>query len=75
MAKLAFDYFIKKIRIKAPVKTVYESWCTSGGLESWFLKKAIFFRNAKELKPDELAKAGDRYTWQWHNWEPTESCE
>ena len=75
MGKLAFDFFIKKIRIKAPLEVIYRMWSTSAGLESWFLRSAQFYRDDKILGADELVNTGDRYTWQWHNWDPTESCD
>ena len=57
------------------MNVVYRCWATSEGLESWFLKAARFYRKNVELDKGALVEAGDIGIWQWHNWEPAESCE
>ncbi len=73
MDGLAFDYFIKKIRIKSSLEKVYGCWSTRKGMESWFLKSAEFYRDEALIAENAFTLTGDRYSWQWHNWEPTES--
>lgn len=73
MGQLAFDNFTKKIYIKAPIQKLYWCWATVEGIESWFLKKAIYTSSEEKIrKPTEHIQSGDSYTWQWHNWEGQE---
>ena len=39
------------------------------------MKAARFYRKNVELDKGALVEAGDIGIWQWHNWEPAESCE
>lgn len=73
METLTFDSFTKKIYIKAPLEKLYWCWATKEGIESWFLRKAQFINKEGKLRNStEQIKAGDSYTWEWHNWDGQE---
>ncbi|MEM8845865.1 MAG: SRPBCC domain-containing protein [Bacteroidota bacterium] len=70
MKKLAFDQFTKKIYIKAPLEKLYEYWATSHGICSWFLRKAEYAKaDGSKREPLEKIQKGDKYVWEWHNWD------
>jgi len=49
------------------IRTLYEAWATTGGLEKWFLRRADFFTIAGRLRgPDEFIAKEDTYEWYWH---------
>ena len=74
MEKLSFESFTKKIYIKADLSKIYWCWATKEGIESWFLRKAEYTTADGQLQNSgETIKAGDRYTWHWHNWEGQEA--
>lgn len=75
MKELNWNSFTKKIYIKSSAEKLYQCWTTSEGLESWFLKKAVFTRSEKDLKKNEVISVGDHYTWFWHNWDGQEKGE
>jgi uncharacterized protein YndB with AHSA1/START domain len=52
--------------IKAPVSEIYRAWTSPAGIESWFLKRAIFTGPDGERRADEHFQAGDKYDWRWH---------
>lgn len=60
--------FSKKIAIKASLDDVYQAFSTQQGLESWFLREAIFNRYGDQLTAKEDALEGDEYHWKWHGW-------
>jgi uncharacterized protein YndB with AHSA1/START domain len=62
--------FTVRIPIKASPKSVYEAWTTQQGLESWFLRKALFQKsNGNARSKNESIEAGDQYTWLWHGYQ------
>lgn len=65
-----FDWssFSKKIAVKADLDEVYQAFSTQKGLESWFLREAIFNRFGDQLNEEEDALEGDEYHWKWHGW-------
>ncbi len=74
MQKLEWNSFIKKIYIKTTSRTLYHLWATEEGITSWFLRKATYQNpDGKIRNPTELIQKGDTYTWQWHNWDGSES--
>ena len=76
MSVLSFDSFTKKIYIKAPIEELYLAWGTSGGICSWFLKKAVYHtQQGQQRKADEFIQAGDQDIWEWHNWNGQEKGE
>lgn len=52
--------------IEAPVHEIYRAWTTRSGMESWFLKQALFIGPDCERHADEHFQAGDKYDWRWH---------
>jgi hypothetical protein len=70
MSPIPFSQFIKRIPIKAPAKAIYEAWASQQGLESWFLREALFTTIEGALRSKtQLIAAGDHYTWKWHGYE------
>ena len=55
------------------IKTLYDAWSTSQGIEKWFLRTADFHQNAEKLGPAEQVNAGDTYQWFWHGWDDSVS--
>ncbi len=56
-----------RVNVKASIEEVYRAVATQEGLESWFLRSAMFTSasgNSRERK--ELLSKSDRYTWKWH---------
>ncbi|MEO1010877.1 MAG: SRPBCC domain-containing protein [Bacteroidota bacterium] len=73
MKKTGFDSFTKKIYLKAAPQEIYALWATGQGICSWFLRKAQYRSEAGQLRnPKELIQSGDRYIWEWHNWDGQE---
>ncbi len=65
--------FIRTIKVKAPLNKVYWAWATQKGIETWFLKSAVYTDDEGRKKDEnEWVLPGDNYTWQWHNWDITE---
>jgi len=76
MEKLTFDTFTKKIYIKAPIDKLYYAWGTKEGICSWFLRSAQYASNEGKLRElTEPIKVGDKYVWEWHNWDGEEKGE
>lgn len=68
---MAYDWssFSQKIKIKAPLQTIYDLWTTRRGIESWFLRMAEFKHpDGTLLREDEPVSKGDTYHWRWHGW-------
>lgn len=64
--------FTKKIGVNAPIEKLYWAWSTQEGIESWFLRKAIYTtQNGATRKPEEPIQAGDTYLWHWHGFPDT----
>ncbi len=76
MEELGFDHFTKKIYLKAPLQKIYECWGTPKGICSWFLSSAIYtYTDGTFRAPEEPIRPGDRYIWEWHNWDGQEKGE
>jgi hypothetical protein len=75
--------FRLRVNIDVPVETVYRAWATPGGLESWFLRKAIFVARTgaagdsvgagnaigQPARPgNAFIQKGDAYEWYWHGY-------
>ncbi len=59
--------FTKKIAVAAPLEKVYQAWSTQSGIESWFLRRAIYTtKDGNKRKPYDSIAAGDTYVWHWH---------
>jgi uncharacterized protein YndB with AHSA1/START domain len=58
--------FSVRIPVSAPVEKIFEKWTTRQGLESFFLRNAVFHSaEGVERKPSENLQADDTYTWNW----------
>ena len=61
--------FMLRIPINAKSKDIYQAWTTQQGLESWFLRSAIF--NTKEgskRSSYSTIEKGDTYKWLWYGY-------
>jgi hypothetical protein len=65
---MEWHHFHQKIFINAPMHIIYEAFATCLGMEKWFLRSCIYSRNDKTIGKNELAKAGDSYSFLWHGW-------
>lgn len=79
-----WNEFKLRVNIDAPIDKVYPRWTTSGGLETWFLRKAIVSppdigvgaiagkedaSGTEVVRQDsDLIQKGDRYQWYWHGY-------
>jgi len=51
------------------IRSLYEAWTTTEGLEKWFLRKADFYTIPKRLRePGEFILKEDLYEWYWHGY-------
>lgn len=67
MEKNQWSKFKLRVNIKKNIDTAYASWGTVAGLESWFLRKAVFMTPQGKLREaQELLQEGDDYEWYWH---------
>ncbi|MFC0182303.1 Uncharacterized conserved protein YndB, AHSA1/START domain [Pseudarcicella hirudinis] len=58
--------FTKRVTINAGIETILKAWCTQKGLESWFLRTALFRDSENELRnPDQFIAENDNYEWKW----------
>jgi uncharacterized protein YndB with AHSA1/START domain len=60
--------FKLRVNITQPLERVYAAVVTPAGLESWFLRRAVFTGAAGPRKGDEQAQPGDKYDWRWHGY-------
>lgn len=60
--KVAGDY-------NTDIRSLYEAWATTGGLEKWFLRKANFYTIPRRTRePEEFIMKEDTYKWYWHGY-------
>src|SRR5690349_18314902 len=72
MASFNWRKFTLRIPIRSSLETVYRAWATQEGLESWFLRSAVFAQlNGLPRKRDSYVQTADTYTWLWHGYEDT----
>ncbi|MDO3640977.1 SRPBCC domain-containing protein [Mucilaginibacter sp. L3T2-6] len=51
------------------IRSLYEAWATTEGVERWFLRKANFYTVAGRIRePEEFILTEDTYEWYWHGW-------
>lgn len=49
------------------IRSLYESWTTTEGLEKWFLRQADFFTVlGRKREAEEFILKEDTYEWYWH---------
>lgn len=64
-----FSAFKLRVNITTSIETAYKAWATRAGIESWFLRKAIFKdERGKERTGDTAVQENDTYTWLWHGY-------
>jgi uncharacterized protein YndB with AHSA1/START domain len=52
------------------IRSLYEAWATTAGLEKWFLRRADFFTIPRRLRePGEFILKEDVYEWYWHGYD------
>lgn len=69
MQKKDWSQFSLRIPVNTGIQEIYDRWTTPGGLESFFLRQALF------TTADGIAKAGgekiavgDTYVWRWYGY-------
>jgi len=61
--------FTKRITVKAGAQEIYKAWATQKGLESFFLRQALFTSTEKKCRGEnEMVEPGDSYEWRWHGY-------
>jgi uncharacterized protein YndB with AHSA1/START domain len=69
MPDLDLTKFVKRISIHVPPHAIYDAWSTQEGLESWFLRDAIFSDSSGRTRaPQEKIQQDDSYEWRWHGY-------
>jgi len=69
MEKGQWNEFKLRVNINTELNKAYKSWATPGGLENWFLRKAIFRDADGNLRDkNSLIEVGDTYEWYWHGY-------
>ena len=66
MEKHDWSKFVLKINIDADVEDIYDAWSIPVLMEKWFLRRAVFYQDGKELISAESVREGDTYEWYWH---------
>jgi len=52
------------------IRSLYESWATTEGIEKWFLRKANFYTVPLRLRePEEFILKEDTYEWYWYGYD------
>ena len=70
MAIKKWTSFTKRIVVDTPRRTLYQAFATQLGLESWFLRTALYYGVDGSRIPDSaLAHAGCSYRWNWFGWD------
>jgi uncharacterized protein YndB with AHSA1/START domain len=58
--KIAGDY-------NTDIRSLYEAWATTAGIEKWFLRKANFYTVPRRTRePHEFVMTEDTYKWYWY---------
>ena len=51
------------------IRSLYEAWATTEGIEKWFLRKANFYTLPRRLREqEEFISKEDTYEWYWHGY-------
>ncbi|HEX6915532.1 MAG TPA: hypothetical protein VF145_09845 [Chitinophagaceae bacterium] len=59
--------FELRMPLAAALQTIYRSWATAAGLQTWLLREARFNSNeGKPRDPGEPVRPGDQFRWQWY---------
>lgn len=61
--------FTKRIPIHAEPQAIYDLWTTQEGLEKWFLRKAEFKSNDRDVRAKNSSiQKGDKFEWFWYGY-------
>lgn len=61
-----FSKFRLRVNINSTIEEVYKAWATPEGLESWFLRKALFLDpSGKNIQETEFISTDSSYEWYW----------
>jgi uncharacterized protein YndB with AHSA1/START domain len=64
-----FSAFKLRVNINTSIENAYKAWASRAGLESWFLRQALFKDAAgKERIGETPVQENDSYTWRWHGY-------
>jgi uncharacterized protein YndB with AHSA1/START domain len=64
-----FSAFKLRVNINTTIERAYQAWATRAGIESWFLRQAIFKdASGKDRTGDMPIQESDSYTWRWHGY-------
>lgn len=64
-----FSAFKLRVNVNTSIEKAYQAWATRAGIESWFLRKALFTDEAgKQRSGIDPIKENDSYTWLWHGY-------
>ena len=70
-----FSAFKLRVNINTTIEKAYAAWTSRAGIESWFLRQAIFTDGSgKERKANDAIQETDSYVWRWHGY-PDEVAE
>jgi uncharacterized protein YndB with AHSA1/START domain len=66
MQKKDWSQFSLRIPVNAGIQDIYDRWTTPGGLESFFLRQALFTTaNGAAKDKGQKITEGDTYEWRW----------
>jgi len=69
ISALDWSQFTVEIPLNTASDLIEKAWTTQKGIESWFLRDAIYKTKEGRLKsPAEKVQPGDTYAWRWHGW-------
>jgi hypothetical protein len=69
MDKQDWSKFTLRVNIRTSIGEAYNAWATPGGIESWFLRNAIFKDvNGRLRHKNSPIESGDTYEWYWHGY-------
>ncbi|PWT99221.1 MAG: hypothetical protein C5B52_10915 [Bacteroidetes bacterium] len=67
-----WNQFVLRVPVNANTKSIYDAWTTTEGIESWFLRKAVYTSPANRVRSElEPVQPGDKYVWLWHGYDDT----
>ncbi len=69
MEKMDWSQFKLRVNVNTDIQNAYAKWATPNGLESWFLRNAVFRDKDGNLRDKhDLIQPGDTYEWYWHGY-------
>ena len=64
--------FTLRVPVSSITQSIYDAWTTTEGIESWFLRKAVFTNPSNKIRTEsEHFQTGDKYEWLWHGYDDT----